>query len=147
MNFNHILCPVDFTDISRKNLRRAIELARQFEARLTVIHVVSKAPWMVPPIPTVPVSMDQYQQELIASSRSALEELIATEVPDDLQAEMLLETGDPSQAIARVAEENAADLIVIASREDSALNRFIFGSVAEKVIRSASCPVLVLKEE
>lgn len=147
MNFKHILCPVDFTDISRKNLRRAIELAKQFGARLTVIHVVSKAPWMVPPVPTVPVNMDQYQQELISSSRSALEELIAAEVPEDLQAEMLLETGDPSQVITNVAEEKGADLIVMASREDSALNRFIFGSVAEKVIRSASCPVLVLKDQ
>jgi len=146
MIFKRIVCPVDFSETSKKSLKKAVELAKQHGASLLVVHVLPKQPLLLPPMATMPTGLVQFQNELRESAKSSLQEMREESIPDDVASESLLESGDPGRTIAKIAEERAADLIVIASREDSALDRFIFGSVAEKVIRYASCPVLVLKD-
>ena len=147
MEFNKILCPVDFSEISRDSLKKAVGLAKQYGARLIVAHVVSGAPWLAPPMPTMSASLVQFQDEIRESAQEALRELVSDLVPEQLENEVILETGDPSSVITKIADENEVDLIVMASREDTAFGRFLFGSVAEKVLRSAGCPILVLKEK
>lgn len=147
MNFYNILCPIDFTEVSRRSLVKAVELAQKDKARLVVVHVVAETPWMVPPVPTMPVDMGRYQEELLKSARSKLSDMVNDNVPGELECKQVLETGSPGQEIVKLAKDSGVDLIVMASREDSALDRFLFGSVAEKVIRASTCPVLVLKEE
>ncbi|MDI6853119.1 MAG: universal stress protein [Deltaproteobacteria bacterium] len=143
-----ILCPTDFSQPSYEALKVAGEVARHFGAELWVMHVI-------PPIPSPgPVTeatfapgfdLPLYQQELVGSSEKALQAVIKERVPPDLAVQSVLTPGDPAQEIIRTAQEHQIDLIIIATHGHTGWGRFIFGSVAEKVVRLASCPVLTLK--
>jgi nucleotide-binding universal stress UspA family protein len=139
-----ILCPTDFSEPSSEAIKVASELASQFGSELLLLHVV--APLSVPPevmgLPpaTVPVG----EQELEASAKRSLEERVGRLHAEGLRARFLLRPGNAADEILRAAEEEKVDQIVIASHGRTGLNRILFGSVAEKVVRSARCPVLTV---
>ncbi|MCB2187789.1 MAG: universal stress protein [Deltaproteobacteria bacterium] len=145
MEFKKILCPIDFSEVSRESLQKAAELAQQFHAELVVAHVITNAPWLVAPTPTMPVDITGFHNELHEAAGKSLEQMVNEVVPEQVGFETVLETGDPARDIVDIAADKQVDLIVMASHEKVPLNRFLFGSVAEKVIRIANCPVLVLK--
>jgi universal stress protein A len=145
MKFKNILCPVDFSDISRESLHKAAVMAKQYGARLMVLHAMLRTPWISPPMPAIPANIGQYQEEIEEYSKRSLTEMARELVPVEVETELVLETGDPSYIITETAKTKEADLIIMASRENSILDRVLFGSVAEKVLRSASCPILILK--
>ena len=143
-----ILCPTDFSPPSYEALRVAGEVAQHFGAELWVMHVVPPLP---PPTPATETTfvptfdLPLYQQELAESSEKALQAAIKERLPQGLVVHTVLTFGDPAQEIIRTAEERRIDLIVIATHGHTGWGRFIFGSVAEKVVRLALCPVLTLK--
>lgn len=143
-----ILCPTDFSQPSYEALKVAVEVAQHFGAELYVMHVVPPLP---PPVPVadsafVPsFDLPLYQQELTTSSENALKAVIAERVPSDVVAHPLLTTGDPAREIILAAEEQKVDLIIIATHGHTGWGRLLFGSVAEKVVRLAPCPVLTIK--
>lgn len=145
MEFKKILCPVDFSEVSKGSLKRAANMARQHEADLLVLHVVHDSPWMFPPVPTMPVNTASFQADMQEAARTTLAEMVDEIVPDSLPSETMVASGDAGPQISTIAEENGVDLVVIASRDKNTLDRLIFGSVAEKVIRTSPCAVLVLK--
>ena len=142
-----ILCPTDFSVPSFEAMDAAIELALHFSAELTVVHVVL-------PIPVVAAghmspaafNVGAYQQEMEASSMKILEDHMEQRVPTGISARGIVLLGDPADQIVAAAGEENADLIVIATRGQSGLKRLVFGSVAEKVIRHATRPVLTIRE-
>ena len=132
-----ILHPTDFSDHSEYAHGVAGTLARDYGARLTVLHVAPTlmvyGQGVIPPDP-----------ELL--SREAEEQLKRLKVPnDDVQIKRRLEKGDPATEITRVAEEIGADLIVMGTHGRTGLTRLLMGSVAEQVVRKATCPVLTVK--
>ncbi|GAB4236318.1 MAG: universal stress protein [Acidobacteriota bacterium] len=141
-----ILAPTDFSRISEKTLAAAAELAQHFRARLFVLHVV-------PPVPLLPADpqdglvfeIPAYQQALEESSRKRLQELVDRVVPAKVEREIRLRQGEPAQEIVRMAEEEGMQLIVIATHGLTGWQHLVFGSVAEKVVRTAQCPVLTLR--
>jgi len=142
--FKKILCPTDFSEPSYEAIKAAGKLAHHFSAELCVVHVVS-------PIPVVPMGHDPsafnvvlYEQELETSSKRSLEEIIHQMEWRDLKVRLIVLRGNAADEIVRVAEEEMAELIVIATRGRTGLDRLIFGSVAEKVVRLAPCPVLTV---
>ncbi len=144
--FGKILCPVDFSEPSYEALQAADELARHFAAELSILHVVSLVPTLSPSIAS-PRAFDvaKYQEELEDSSKQALKDLIKDKISKELAVRPLLLVGDAATEIVRVAEEENADLIMIATHGRSGWRRVIFGSVAEKVVRFAPCPVLTIR--
>jgi nucleotide-binding universal stress UspA family protein len=139
-----ILCPTDFSEPSSEAMKVASEMAAHFESELLLLHVVvplsvSPEVMVMPPV-TVPVS----GQELEASAKQSLEEIVSRLRSEGLRARFLLLRGNAADEIIRAAEEEQVDQIVIATRGRTGLNRIIFGSVAEKVVRSAKCPVLTI---
>ena len=145
---NKILCPTDFSEPSFEALKAAVEMARQFSSELYVVHVV-------PPVPMIHVATGAsstqfnvvaYQSELAQSSKEILEEIAAQRVPKNLPPRAVVLNGDPSAQILRFSEENGIDLIVIATHGQRGWRRLVFGSVTEKVVREASCPVLAIHE-
>lgn len=148
ITFKKILCPTDFSQPALEALKTAVDLARHFTAELWVMHVIPPVP---PPAPVADTSfglsfdLPLYQQELTASSEKALSDLMAQQVPEELGAHPLLAPGDPAQEIIRAAEDQAIELIVIATHGHTGWGRLIFGSVTEKVVRLAPCPVLTIK--
>jgi nucleotide-binding universal stress UspA family protein len=142
--FQKILCPVDFSEPSHEGLKTAVELARHFSAELAVLHVVS-------PMPAIPSTSTQagfhlptVLQEIEASAQTALEELVKERVPGELEARPMVVQGMPGDEIIRMAEVGNADVIVIATHGQTGWRRFLFGSVAERVVRTAPCHVLTV---
>ena len=136
---NTILHPTDFSERSQYAFWLACSLARDYGARLIVLHVVA-APAVVygegvvvPPNP----------EELRAAAQEELDRLQAPRA--DVRAERRLAEGDAVEETLRVAQEANADLIVMGTHGRTGLGRLLMGSVAEQVVRRASCPVLTVK--
>ncbi len=144
--FKRILCPTDFSEPALQALKTAVETARHFSALLFLVHVVPPLPLpyepMVGPEPTFDIAA--YLQELQDSSTKTLQDYAAAHIPENIPRRLLVSTGDPALEIIRQAQELGADLIVIATHGRGGWRRFLFGSVAEKVVRLATCPVLVV---
>jgi nucleotide-binding universal stress UspA family protein len=139
-----ILHPADFSSCSGYAFQLACSLARDYGARLIVLHVLERpvltygGVMTAPPPPPPPPSEDQRQ--------SVQEQLQWIKPPDPaICVEHLLEEGDPATAILQVAQERGCDLIVMGSHGRTGLGRLLMGSVAEQVVRKASCPVLTVK--
>jgi universal stress protein A len=133
-----ILHATDFSPRSEYALQLAYALARDYGARLVVLHVAT-APPMVYGEGLVPVDVQSFYSE----GKAQLDRL---PMPGDgVRAERRVETGDPADEILRVAKEIAADLIVIGTHGRTGLSRLLMGSTAEKIVRQASCPVLTIK--
>lgn len=140
-----ILCPTDFSEPSCEAIKEASELALHFASELILIHVVT-------PIPIIPVSpgstvinLPSYQQELEVYAKNMLRDLVEEKVPKKVQARTEVILGDPANEIVRMADDEKVDVIVIATHGLSGWRRLVFGSVAEKVIRVAHCPVLSIR--
>lgn len=123
-----IVAPVDISELSMDTVKEAVRLADK-PASVDVIHVL---PGETPPDP-----------RRAADVRSAL----TTKLTEDGLGEVRVTTkfGSPGETIADFAQENDAGLIVISSHGRTGIQRFVLGSVAEKVVRLATCPVLVMK--
>jgi nucleotide-binding universal stress UspA family protein len=138
-----ICCPVDFSEPSRHALDEAIELARRLGAELTVAHVQ---------VPLAPAATD-----VLVSSRGILEaegvlearELDAWRVDAQerlnapVKASVL--AGDAAAEIAKLAGDQGMDLVVVGTHGRTGVRRLVLGSVAERVVRLAPCPVLVVR--
>ncbi len=139
-----ILCPSDFSEPSLAAMDTAAELARHFKASLVVLHVVSP----VPPVPSGqvvgPFDVDAYESELWEDSRQALKDLAQGRL-GGIRAKLRIESGDPATRIVDIAADEKAGLIVIATHGQTGWRRLVFGSVAEKVVRLAACPVLTVR--
>jgi nucleotide-binding universal stress UspA family protein len=134
-----ILHPTDFSDRSRYALALASALARDYGARLIVLHAVA--------VPTVVygdgVVVAASPGVLLASAREQLDGLPLPHT--GVRAERRVEEGDAVEVILRVAQEVRADLIVMGTHGRTGLGRLLMGSVAELVVRKAGCPVLTVK--
>jgi nucleotide-binding universal stress UspA family protein len=144
IEIRRILCPIDFSDHSRRALDNAIAIARWYEARVTVLHVFSPAPVpaMAPghvvfePIILTAVDRDQ----LLADTKAFAERDDASGVA----IEAVVREGTTTGEILDQATSMKADLLVIGTHGRSGFERFLLGSVAEKVLRRASCPVMTV---
>jgi nucleotide-binding universal stress UspA family protein len=139
-----ILCPTDFSEPSYEAIKAASELASHFGAEMILLHVVPPAPVspevMVAPPATVPVS----GQDMEALAKQSLEEMVGRVRSQGLRARYLVLRGEAADEIVRAAEREEVELAAIATRGRTGLDRLFFGSVAEKVVRLAKCPVLTV---
>jgi len=145
--FRKIVAPTDFSDPSYQALQRAGELAERFSAELLLVHVVAPMPAMAPvAIPTA-FDLPMYQKGLRESAEKSLQEIINQRLPGELTVRPEVLMGQAADEIVRFAGEEDADLIVIATHGATGLEHILFGSVAEKVVRTAGCPVLTVPAE
>lgn len=139
LTFKSILHPTDFSEASELALRMAVGLARDYQARLIVLHALE------PPV---------YYGELGVSFippedyREKAQERIAALVGPDrpIEVETIVVEGIAAVEILRAASELHPDLIVIGSHGRTGLGRVLMGSVAEEISRKAPCPVLIVRE-
>jgi len=139
--FTKILAPTDFSEPSYTALDAAIELADHFDAELHILHVVP--PLHVVPVP-VNVEIPLYEMELREAAERSMQEVMGQRVPARLRTFASVVWGEPAEEIVAYQQEKGIDLIVIATHGRRGWQRFVFGSVAEKVVRSATCPVLTI---
>ena len=145
--FKKILCPTDFSEPSYEAIKAAGELAYHFGSELCIIHVVSPVPLMPMGVEPTAFNVILYEEELMVSSKKSLEEVLNHLETKEVKARLIAVRGDAVDEIVRIADEEKIDLIVIATRGRTGLDRLIFGSVTEKVVRLAKCPVLTVTGE
>jgi nucleotide-binding universal stress UspA family protein len=139
-----IVCPIDFSDHSQDALIVATDLALRFQASLLLVHIVPMLP-KLPSLSTI-FKEEEYERELHEEAKRRLEETAKQLSQKGVTAEVYLGTAnDVGMEIVRVAEHHDTDLIVIATHGMTGWNKVVFGSVAEKVVHAAHCPVLVLR--
>jgi nucleotide-binding universal stress UspA family protein len=148
-----ILCPIDFSDFSRHALTHAVQLARWFEANLTVLYVYP-LPAGPPPVvfgglpgPIPPVGPAASESLLAGMHEDALARLSGFVSGIDTTGftlKMDARGGTPAAGILHEAERVRADVLVIGTHGHSGFERWILGSVTEKVLRKAACPVLTI---
>ena len=142
-----ILAPFDFSEHSRTALAAARDLAADYGASLELLHVVEP---IMEPHPYVPLHYRSEAfalPELMARVREDLGPIAAEIVGDAVPHTIEVRDGNPAWQIVEHAEEAGVDLIVIATHGRTGLARFFLGSVTERVVRGAKCPVLTLKVE
>ncbi len=141
-----ILVPTDFSEPAQEAFRAAVELAQHFSAQLLLVHVVPPVPVPYQPLVSSAPAFDitSYLQELVKASKETLQTYASEHVPQGVPATTSVAAGDPAFEILRLAKELESDLIVIATHGHGGWRHFLFGSVAEKVVRQAPCPVLVV---
>jgi nucleotide-binding universal stress UspA family protein len=144
INVKKIVCPTDFSEPSYEGVKIANDLCLHFSAELILVHVLSFAP-VYPATPmlsgTMPVDATIDMQEL---AQKSLLITVQEKLSPEIQSRPILMQGSPPDEIVKVAEDEIADFIVISTHGHTGWRRFVFGSVAEKVIRLASCPVLTI---
>ncbi len=141
-----ILCPTDFSELSVGAVNYAVLLAETFGAELHLLHVVDQAYqyWMAMGPETIPAG--PMPEELTKTATKQMEEFAGEYVPEKLEASTEVISGRPFLEIIRIARERKSDLIVIGTHGRGALRQVLLGSVAEKVVRKAPCPVLSVRE-
>src|SRR5262245_47537112 len=163
MVYTHILIPTDFSPAAHGALVYACEEATQHQAKLTLLHVlqhhpvtevyyVKNAPQSstgygefgeklpaFPPSPPETIRRDYHEEALVQ-----LHDLVPPSFTGVWEAKVT--AGDPAEAIVRMAEELGVDLIVMATHGRTGLPHILLGSVAEKVLRHAPCPVLTVRQ-
>jgi nucleotide-binding universal stress UspA family protein len=141
--FETILVPVDFSDHSREALDTAIQIAEQFGSRIHLLHCYHIQTAGISPYGIV--LPEGYYAEIRNAAEKQLNEWHELLSKKEIQSESILSADSPSLAINLAAEETEADLIVMGTRGLSGLKHAVLGSVAERVVRLAPCPVLTVK--
>ncbi len=141
-----ILAPTDFSGPACTCVHTASELAEHFGAELLLVNVVPVLP-ALPPDPNYVFKIPEYEKYLHADAaeqlRKAREELVGKNV----KVRTMVGHGSAAQEIVRIAKAESVDLIVISTRGSTGLEHFVFGSVAEKVVRVAESPVLTVRKK
>ena len=141
-SYRNILCPLDFSTPSRAALGAAAEMAMRFDGTLTLVHVYQMPVLAYPEsLPGSPfrVSIAQLAEKELAEWKREAERLAGRSVTT-----VALE-GTPWDRIVKYAHEHKTDLIVVGTHGRTWLEHALIGSVAENVVRHATCPVLVVR--
>jgi nucleotide-binding universal stress UspA family protein len=140
MQLKKILVPFDFSDHSQKALTWALGLAGKWEAEIRLLHVFQ--PPMYPPMMAGFLDPSQFEAGLRLEATRRLKEVADREKARRIDTQVTI--GEPFVDICRVAKEDGFDLIVMGSHGRTGLAHVLVGSVAERVVRHATCPVLVV---
>lgn len=132
-----ILVPVDYSERSKKALQYAMPFAKQFGAQIVLLHLVE-------PYPQIP-EMAPVDVENLADARKQMGELKKT-IDKSVPIESVIRVGVATAGIVEAAKELDIDLVILATQGRSGLAHVLLGSTAERVVRHAPCPVLVVRE-
>lgn len=138
-----ILVPIDFSPCSKKALQYAIPFAKQFRARLCLLYV-GQGYYLLPDL--APTNLNTYKMGEHADAAGKLALFATREIPETLAVDILVRNGQPALEIGDVAKDIDADLIIISTHGYTGVKHIWFGSIAEQVVRHATCPVLVVRE-
>jgi nucleotide-binding universal stress UspA family protein len=137
-----LLVPVDFTETSDRALAYALELARKFEAKITVMHAYQIPVYGFPDAAYITAS--EVATQISNAAQGRLDAIIEANKTAGIEMNAFLRDGVPWEEINHVAAEVKADLIIIGTHGRRGLARALLGSVAENVIRTSTMPVLVI---
>jgi nucleotide-binding universal stress UspA family protein len=142
--FRHVLCAADFSPAAERAAEYALSLAQEANGRLTLLHVVD---WMpdkdMAKFPQFDAAV--YRRAVTAEARRRLEALVPEDARNWCEPDLRIACGKPYREIVRIADEEGADLIVLGVHGAGAVDRMLFGSTTQHVVRQALCPVLTVR--
>lgn len=144
INLRRILLPTDFSESARHAQRYAVSFAKEHSASLTLLHVVEAIP-VGYASDLFPVPMAQVYQEIEGYAKEELAKLAAEVRSRGVEPREMVVQGKPVTEIVRVAREEEIDLIVLGAHGKGLLDKALFGSTTERVVRRAPCPVLTTR--
>ena len=148
IKFDRILVPTDFSDFSRPAMQYGYDIAARFGAELHLLHIVPDPAMLVPEAAAFSVETMQAQSEsLVKEAETMLKKLPPDGWENDKPVVREVRVGAAFMEIIDYARENSIDLIVIGTHGRSGLMHILMGSVAERIVRKAPCPVLTVKPE
>jgi universal stress protein A len=141
-----ILVPTDFSEYAVKALRQAVDVAKQHKATIYLLHVIGVFQQCVVDYCIDANVMEELEKQTIARTKTLLQEEI-DKIPDSKSVEILLDVqkGNPYEVILKEQKKKGVDLIVIASHGKTGILDYFMGSVADKVTKNATCPVLLIR--
>jgi nucleotide-binding universal stress UspA family protein len=145
LHIQRILCPVDLSEPSRHALDHAVVLAGWYSASITVLHVYT--PLFLPVPGPMMNGFDAQTMVDVADTASLTERVnafVATAMTEDLRHDVVIDSGAPAARIVSHAAVLPADIIVMGTHGASGFEHFMVGSITEKVLRKATCPVLTV---
>jgi nucleotide-binding universal stress UspA family protein len=142
--FTKILTAVDFSENSDYAFEYALTLANQFNAELTIIHVINE-PVDLRGFYVPHISFEQLEKEIEESAVKMMATFCSSKLGTFTNYRTAIVTGIPCDEIIAAAAKNDASLIVLGTHGRTGLDRILFGSTAERVVRSAGCPVLTVR--
>ena len=144
MQFRHILAPTDFSEYSKQAVTSALEWAQKFGAKLTILHVIELPPYPVEGYVTPNLSQT-FMDDLERQATTELAQVIPEAEAAGVGVARVVGVGTPYRKIIDTAEAEQVDLIVMATAGRTGFSHLIMGSIAERVVRTASCPVLTIR--
>ena len=145
MKLERILCPLDFSEFSARAFVYALSLARRYNSKLLIEHVLH-LPFSAYPSYINAEAIDKVSQGLSAMAREQLKDFLSKQARPGIQIESFVDEGDVTDTILGFAQAQAVDLIVMGTHGRHGVDHILLGSVAEKVLRKARCPVLVVRK-
>ena len=143
MKITHILHPTDFSDSSAAAMDYVKTLAKQYDSEITMMYVMDELDnakgWYVPHI-----SLDEFYKDMETAAAKKLEHCCYEGLREMKKVNRVVVKGEPEEEIVKYAKTHGVDMIVMGTHSKSGMD-FFFGSVTEKVIRGAECPVLCVK--
>ena len=139
-----VLCAVDFSQDSVRALGYAASIAGHAAGQLTLLHVVEPMPLAYDPKAGTGFDVERYERGLAESALAQLQKFAPEGAEPGSEVEVIVSRGKAYQEILRVATERQADLIVLGVHGRHALDRLVFGSTAEHLVRRSTCPVLAV---
>jgi len=143
--FSRILVAVDGSPFAEKALTHAIDLSRKYEAKLLIVHVVLRRFYAVTPSEAGVLATTVFVKERESEGKKIIEKSDEIAKKAGVVYECKLVQGVPADEIVRFAHAEKVNLIVLGSRGLTEVRAFLLGSVSDKVIHHAKCPVLVIK--
>lgn len=144
LQIRRILVPVDFSDYSKDALQYATDLGSHFKADLLLMYVVESVGYPAD-LGYGGVDISRIEKELSERAGGELKRLAEAYSGSKLNISTIVHTGRPYVEILRAAREYGTDMIVIATHGHTGVEHILFGSTADKVVRKAPCPVMVVR--
>ena len=141
-----ILVAIDFSDSSENAFQMALSMARKFDAKLIVLHVINE-PIDLRGFYVPHISFEKLEEEIMEGAKKMMDSFCHRNLADYANHECMIAAGIPFEQIIGQAEEKSADLIVMGTHGRAGLDHVLFGSTAEKVVRKSPLPVLTVRLE
>lgn len=141
---NKILFACDFSENSNQALDNALMFAKQFNARLVILHVINE-PVDLRGFYVPHISFDRLEKEIEEGAQQMMQKFAKDSLSGFENYETCIISGIPYEEIIRKAAEEQVGMIVLGTHGRTGVDHFLFGSTAERVVRTAPCPVLTVR--
>jgi len=140
IRIKNVLCPVDFSPISRRALDYSIKLARHYEARLHLLHVIA------PVVPSLYVDSTRVEEAIKKQVDREMPKLVESARHSGVDVESIVRSGEIEMEIQVTARARKADIIVVGKHARPAVERWFIGSTTDRLLRRSATPLLVIGE-